>query len=210
MTNPMTSLAIINGLRMGRVLLVEDDKVAGPWLARKLEAYGFSCTVAESSSEAIELFKAGDFHAVVTDIYLDGDKNKQEGLTVLKEIGKSGTPIIIMTSSADYEVAQTGLNHGASYLLEKPFEPERLMTILENIWEDPKGLQTLSERFFEYHGLTSKEKEISRMLLKGLSNREIGEALGNTEKTIKFHLTVIFDKCDVSSRTEFFNSIFPT
>lgn len=200
----------VNQKRLGNILLVEDDNVSGPYMKRFLEENGFSCCLAQNLEEAIANFQSNTFHAVVTDIFLSSDRDAKEGLRIVKEAGSAGVPVIIMTSAADFEIAHTGLNYGAIHLLEKPFKAESLKQLLENIWEEPKGLASLAERFFEYHSLTKKEKEIARMLLKGLSNREIGEICGNTEKTIKFHLTIIFDKCGVKTRTELFNSIFPT
>lgn len=203
------SLAI-NEQRLGKLLIVEDDSVTGPWLKRKLTDYGFSTVLCASLAEALEAIKTSDFHAIVTDIFLSEDRSQKEGLKIVQAAHKNGIPAIIITSAADLEIAKKGLNFGASFLLEKPFEISDLESILVNLWEDPKGLTNLSERFFDFHSLTTKEKEITRMLLKGLSNKEIAEACGNTEKTIKFHLTIIFDKCGVKSRTELFNSIFPT
>jgi DNA-binding CsgD family transcriptional regulator len=66
------------------------------------------------------------------------------------------------------------------------------------------------ERYLDIHGLTKTERKIARLALKGLSNREIANVNGNTEKTVKFHMTIIYDKCQVGSRSEFFNSILPT
>ena len=58
--------------------------------------------------------------------------------------------------------------------------------------------------------MTDKEREVSRLLFKGLSNKEIAEVLGVTEKTVKFHVTGIFDKAGVKSRSEFLSTVFPT
>jgi DNA-binding NarL/FixJ family response regulator len=194
----------------GRVLLVEDDTTTGPWLSKRLERHDIECTWVKTYEEAMAAFNDQVYHAVVTDIYLGGDKDKESGLKVVEEIGKTGTPLVIITSAADLEIAKTGMNQGAGFLLEKPFEPEQLLKVLENLWEEPKGLNSLMERFLDMNGLTAKEKDITRLLLKGLSNKEVASVSGNTEKTVKFHLTTIFDKCGVGSRTELFNSIFPT
>jgi DNA-binding CsgD family transcriptional regulator len=48
--------------------------------------------------------------------------------------------------------------------------------------------------------LTPRELEVGRCLLGGLHNKEIGKILGITERTVKAHLTSIFEKIDVSSR----------
>lgn len=194
----------------GRVLIVEDDPTTGTWLTKRLKKEGIESSLVDHYVAAVEAAKSQIFHAVLTDIYLEGDKNKEEGLKIATEFSKMGYPVIIMTSAADLEIARDGMNHGASYLLEKPFEIEKLISVLTSVWEEPRGLQALLERFLDIHKLTPKEKEISRLLVKGLSNKEVASVTGNTEKTIKYHLTSIFEKCGVHSRTEMMNAIFPT
>jgi DNA-binding NarL/FixJ family response regulator len=50
--------------------------------------------------------------------------------------------------------------------------------------------------------LTARELDVLRLLIKGLSNREIGDLLGFTEHTAKFHVKNILAKLAVSDRTE--------
>jgi DNA-binding NarL/FixJ family response regulator len=50
--------------------------------------------------------------------------------------------------------------------------------------------------------LTVREREVSRLIASGLSNKEIGRALGCTEGTIKVHLVHIFVKLGLRNRTQ--------
>ncbi len=61
-----------------------------------------------------------------------------------------------------------------------------------------------------FNKLTPKEREVTRLVVKGLANKEIANVEEITDRTIKSHLTNIFHKCGVSSRTELLNAIFPT
>lgn len=72
------------------------------------------------------------------------------------------------------------------------------------------GLDRLVERALERAKLTAKEREVARLILKGLSNKEIASVTGNTDKTIKHHVAMVFRKFKVFSRTEFFHDVFPT
>jgi DNA-binding CsgD family transcriptional regulator len=47
-------------------------------------------------------------------------------------------------------------------------------------------------------------------VLKGLTSAEIGEMMGNSEKTIKQHLTQVYAKLGVAGRAEFFHLVFPS
>ncbi len=191
----------------GHVLLIEDDELTANWLMREMSHKGLTCTWVKTKDDAEAILKTQRFHAAVTDVYLEDGKS---GLQLIKSLEMEGLPVVVITSKADLQIAKDSLNQGASYLLEKPFDPAELFKMLEKVWDEPRGLNGVMERFFELNHFTPKEKEIARLVLKGLSNREIAEVMGNTEKTIKFHLTVIFQKCAVKSRTEFFNAIFPT
>ena len=58
--------------------------------------------------------------------------------------------------------------------------------------------------------LTFKEIEVAHLLLKGLSTADMARIAGNSDKTLKQHISTIYKKCGVSSRAEFFYFIFPT
>lgn len=192
----------------GKVLLVEDDATFGPWLYSKLVKEGLEVQLCVDLDSAKKVFGERVFHAVVTDIYFG--RETPDGLDLVKTIESAGTPVIVISSRADLHIAKESMNHGAAFLLEKPFEAQELLTVLKRIWEEPRGLQALVERFLDINQLTPKEKEIVRLLLKGLSNKEIAMIGDNSDRTIKFHLTAIFEKCGVKSRTELINAILPT
>ncbi|MBN8555418.1 MAG: response regulator [Deltaproteobacteria bacterium] len=207
----MSDSLYLSGRKLiGKVLLVEDDLQFGGWLQAHLNKIGLNCHWKTNLTEALQSFENELFHAVITDIFLTSGNLRTEGLEIVKAIRTSGTPCIIMSSAADLRIAKEAINQGASYLLEKPFEMNELFKALENMWEEPKGLQAILERFLDIHKLTPKEKEVARLVVKGLANKEIAAVEAITDRTIKAHLTSIFQKCKVTTRTELFNAIFPT
>ena len=52
------------------------------------------------------------------------------------------------------------------------------------------------------NGLSKREAEVAELVSTGLSNKEVADKLFVTEKTIKFHLTNIYRKMNISSRTQ--------
>ncbi len=192
----------------GKILLVEDDIEFGAWLEDNLKSIGLTCHWEKDLQGALKSLEMGLFHAVITDIFLK--PGVPEGLDVIKAVQTSGTPIIMMSSQADLKIAKESVNFGVSYILEKPFQINELIRTLIQLWEEPKGLQAMLERFMDLNQLTPKEKEVTRLVVKGLANKEIAEVEDITDRTIKAHLTSIFQKCGVTSRTELFNAIFPT
>ena len=193
---------------IGKVLFVEDDELFGLNLKTKLTRSLIECDWFEEFKTATEALRKIDYHAVITDMYLKSDQ--PNGLEIVKLAKERGIPSVIITSQLDLAIAKKGLNEGADALLEKPFEVTELARILQEIWENPKGMIGRRERYLDLHSLTEKEKEIARFVVKGLSNQDVATASGASLATVKFYTNLIFEKCEVHSRAELLNTIFPT
>ena len=192
------------------VLLVEDDRDARDSLSRSLSREGLTCLTAASVEEAITAARGAPFlDVVVTDVVLGPDD--YGGLRLigaLKSIGVRA-PIVLITAFAALDKVKAGLNEGASYLLEKPFRAAELLDVLRRVTSEPKDMGYLVDRALSGAGLTEKEQSIARLILKGLSSIEIARLEGNSDKTVRQHITRIYQKCGVSSRPELFHFVFP-
>jgi DNA-binding NarL/FixJ family response regulator len=191
-----------------QVLLIEDDEVAGEMLCSGLQNLSIACTWVKTVEEARRALERRTFDAIVTDIMLGPDT--PSGLDLVKEVQPTGAPVLVITAFADLGRVKEALNHGAAFLMEKPFRAEELSRALCSVWDEPKGLGHFVERALERAELTAKERDVARLLLKGLSTKEMAGVTGNTEKTLKHHIASIFHKFDVASRAELFHCIFPT
>jgi len=105
------------------------------------------------------------------------------------------------------ELAEEALRLGASAFITKGIDPDELPAALRSAYEDrvasPIGrLDHDRATAAREAGLTERELEILRAVGEGRSNREIGKQLWLAEQTVKFHLTNIYRKLGVSSRTE--------
>lgn len=197
-------------MTMRQVLLIEDEAVAAQTLCQSMQAFNIECRWVTDVDEARRALKKKVYDAVITDIVLG--PGKPDGIDMVREVERTGmvAPVVVITSFADLDRVKDALNHGASYLLEKPFHAMELKRVLDRIWEEPRGLVGLRERALAHENLTEKERQVARLLLKGLSTQEMAHVTGNSEKTLKQHISRIYEKCGVSSRAEFFHYIFPT
>ncbi len=197
-------------MKRPHILLIEDEAAAGQALVQSLAGIGISCRWVSTFEEAQSAWKDTMYDAVITDIMLD--TGKPDGLEMLKKIEQAGMPmpVVVISAFADQSRVKEALNHGAAFLLEKPFTTQELRKVLDRLWQEPKGLIGARERALSQAMLTNKECEVARLLLKGLSTQEMARLTGNSEKTLKQHISTIYEKCGVSSRTEFFHYIFPT
>jgi NarL family two-component system response regulator YdfI len=81
-----------------------------------------------------------------------------------------------------------------------------LLSTVDDTVDGPPGTRPVEEHLTasgpEIDALTPREREVLEMLAEGLSNKEIAWRMKISEHTVKFHVASIFDKLDVSTRTE--------
>jgi len=192
------------------VLLVEDEADARTILARRLSAFGWNCLAHPSVEAALRDPQLRFVEAVVADVVLG--EGRMSGIDLIPALRKEDVraPVVLVTAFADQQRLKDALNAGAAYLLEKPFTTEALRGILDKVTSVDVDLGKLVNKALSRARLTRKEEEVARLVLKGLTSAEIGAMMGNSEKTIKQHLTQVYAKLSVAGRAEFFHLVFPS
>jgi DNA-binding NarL/FixJ family response regulator len=193
------------------ILLVEDEPDARTILARRLQAFGWNCLAHSSVEGAMQDPELRYVEAVVADVVL-GDGRTMSGIELIPALRKAEVraPVVLVTAFADAQRLKAALNAGAAYLLEKPFTTEALRLVLDKVTAVDVDLARLVNKALSRARLTRKEEEVARLVLKGLTSAEIGAMMGNSEKTIKQHLTQVYAKLGVAGRAEFFHMVFPS
>jgi DNA-binding NarL/FixJ family response regulator len=192
------------------VLLVEDEDDTREMLSRALERAGYRCVSTGSAAQALDEARRASFlDVVVTDVVLGDDD--RGGLRLLAGLRASGVhaPVIVITAYADVEKVKTALNEGAAHLLEKPFRAADLCDAVRRVEGQVGSAEHSIEQVLSRAHLTDKEREVARHLLEGLSSTEIAEVAHNSPKTIRQHVSRIYEKCGVCSRAEFFKLVYP-
>lgn len=195
-----------------KVLLVEDEPEARGALARALERAGHSVMQAADVATALSFVDeraAALPDAAVLDVVLGDDD--RGGLRVLEALRacSASVPVVMVTAFADVQKVKAALNLGASHLLEKPFRAAELLAVLERVIAARPDPAEAVTRLFERAGLTPREAEVARLALKGLPSPEIASVLGMSEKTVRQHLSRVYEKHGVASRGELFHLVFP-
>jgi DNA-binding NarL/FixJ family response regulator len=192
------------------VLLVEDEDDTREMLSRALERAGYRCVAAGDAPAALEAARgAGFVDVVVTDVVFGDDD--RGGLRLLAELRAEGVraPVVVITAYADVEKVKIALNEGAAYLLEKPFRAADLCAVIRRVQAQGGDVRHAIEQVLAGANLTEKERAVARHLLDGLSSTEIAEVEHNSPKTIRQHVSRIYEKCGVGSRAEFFRLVYP-
>jgi DNA-binding NarL/FixJ family response regulator len=191
-----------------RVLIADDHPLILAGIRRALEeADGFDVVAeASSGSQVLPLVSQTDPDLALLDLRMP----EMDGLQCLDRIRKQHpkVKVVILSVSTDPEVVQTVLNHGAAAYVVKSVNPIDLSSALRQALEGTVfsaiGLpeKTAQQDAVKAAGLTERETTILKALARGLSNEAIGKELWVAEQTVKFHLTNIYRKLDVSNRTE--------
>jgi DNA-binding NarL/FixJ family response regulator len=145
-------------------------------------------------------------------LLLDLQMPEVDGIEVTKRVGVESpeTRIIVFTSFSDREGIVRALDAGAIGYLLKDAEPE---DIHEAIRAATRGEAPITPRaamalLTERRGrpdpieLTGREREVLLLVIEGLANKQIARRLGISERTVKGHLTNLFQRIGVADRTQ--------
>ncbi len=117
-----------------RVLVADDQKDVLESLRFFLRSEGLEVETTTSPRRFLELLKREDFDVVLMDLnYARDTTSGQEGLELLREIGQldSAPPVVVMTAWASVELAVEAMRLGARDFVEKPWDNNRLLSILK-------------------------------------------------------------------------------
>ncbi|WP_438316991.1 response regulator [Candidatus Caldatribacterium sp. SIUC1] len=199
-----------------RVALVDDHPIFVAGLRKLLEAEGdFEVVaVAHSFEEAVAKILPIEVDLVLLDVTIPGG-NGLELLRKLREV-KKGTVFLMLTVEEDERVIVQAILEGARGYVLKQDSPERLLRSIRACLSGEVLLSDLvysrihhlvrkavpQERSTIWEKLSPREQEVVRLLAQGKSNREIGEMLFISEKTVKNHVSNILQKLGLSDRRE--------
>ncbi len=185
-----------------RVAIVDDHPVVGEGTAAVLRAEADLHVVGVATSldaaRSAGLFDRGGVDVVLLDLRLGADS----GLRLLAEpAGRADLPAVIVLTAYDYpQYVDAALQLGAAGFVLKTAP---LAELLESIRRVAAGGLAFSVRPGRSTiRLTSREREVVRLVADGRSNDEIGVELGIGTKTVETHLARLFERTGVGSRTE--------
>jgi DNA-binding NarL/FixJ family response regulator len=192
-----------------RILIVEDEPLIAEDIAGYLMEADFEIAgMAHDAEEALQLLEVTNPDGVLLDINL-GDGMDGIGLAkIIRE--KYGFPFVYLTSHSDKATLERAKRTiPAGYLL-KPFNGNDLMISLEiaifnqlqsrGVSKPELSLDDLNDKLPV--PLSQREFEILNLLKKGKTNKEIAAASFVSVNTVKTHLAHLFEKLDVSNRTQ--------
>ncbi|MBL9215265.1 MAG: response regulator transcription factor [Opitutaceae bacterium] len=199
-----------------RVLLVDDSPIIRLGLRSALEDFHDISIVGEAGTAAAGLSAAGTLQPDV--VLLDLDLPDKSGLQVCRDLLRLRPQlnILILTSSSNERNVQDAMAAGARGYLLKENDGASLAAALRTVAAgqpvlDPsmtgqvlnlvknRGAPSATERLNQ---LSYQERRVVALLADGKTNKEIGDHLGLTEKTVKNYLATVFSKLNISRRAQ--------
>ncbi|MDO8666378.1 MAG: response regulator transcription factor [Gemmatimonadales bacterium] len=121
-----------------KILVVEDDRTVGQYVARGLEENLYTVELVADGKTGLDTAAAGQWDLIVLDLRLPG----MAGLDVLRTLRDRGisTPILVLTAQDSVEFKVDALRIGADDYVTKPFAMEELLARVEAISRRPKSL----------------------------------------------------------------------
>jgi two-component system, LuxR family, response regulator FixJ len=188
----------------GKVYVIDDDEAMRDSLNFLLDSAGFSVTLFESALNFLDLLPRLDFGCVVSDVRMPG----LDGIELLKRMkaGHSTFPIVIMTGHGDVPLAVEAMKLGAVDFLEKPFEDDRLIGMIEAaIRQAEPALRSEAvthDIAARVATLSPRERQVMEGLIAGLSNKLIARNYDISPRTIEVYRANVMTKMQANSLSE--------
>jgi len=202
--------------RMKTILIIEDQAPIRRNLALLLELEGYQVATAENGRVGVELALKNPPDLVVCDVMMP-ELDGHGVLQALRDAKQTATtPFIFLTAKVDRTDIRIGMNYGADDYLTKPVVRDDLLAAIESRLARANAVEERVTKAaqagggfnpdFSSHeplltfGLTNREAEVLLWVAQGKTNGETATILGMSEKTVKQHLGVVFQKLGVESR----------
>ena len=186
------------------VHVVDDDREVRRSLSFMLGSAEFESRPFASGGDLIESLDELQPGCVLLDIRMPD----MDGFQVMAELARRGVewPVVVMTGHGEVPVAVRAMKAGAVDFLEKPFEEDVLLGSLERAFGllRERGERGARKRAAETRiaVLTSREHEVLRGLMSGMSNKELARRLDISLRTVEMHRANMMERLQVGSLAE--------
>ncbi|MFG3593759.1 response regulator transcription factor [Bradyrhizobium sp. RDI18] len=189
----------------GLVHIVDDDASFRTAIERRLKKAGYEVATYPSAQDLLDrLPNESELGVILLDVRIPGLSGPElQGR--LSEIG-SILPIVFLTGYADVQTTVRAIKAGAEDVLTKPVSSEELLAAVERALAHHQLMRGQRNQLEIVRALiaklTPREREVFELVIRGKTNKQVANALGATERTIKAHRHRVMEKLQVQSLAE--------
>src|SRR4051812_20461293 len=187
-----------------KVYVIDDDEAMRDSLMFLLDSAGYEVTLFETARQFLDALPALAFGCVVSDVRMPGI----DGIELLKRLKAthSAFPIVIMTGHGDVPLAVETMKLGAVDFLEKPFEDDRLIAMIDTAIREAepaaKSEAVAHDIAARAASLSPRERQVMDGLIAGMSNKLIAREYDISPRTIEVYRANVMTKMQANSLSE--------
>ena len=177
-----------------RVFFVDDEPSVRKAMEVAVQRYYDIMTFA-SAADCLDELRFSGCDLLITDVQMP----EMNGIELINEVKKINPPlpILVVTGYADIPMAVKAIKAGAFEFIEKPFDREQLLVLIDSILNEIAMIDPVIGKM-----LTKTETEILSFILHGQSNKNIAHVTNRSVRTIEDHKNKIMRKLDVHNTVE--------
>jgi RNA polymerase sigma factor (sigma-70 family) len=189
----------------GLVHVVDDDASFRTAIERRLKKAGYEVATYPSAQHLLDrLPDENGPGCILLDVRIPGLSGPElQGR--LSELG-STLPIVFLTGYADIPTTVQTIKAGAEDFLTKPVSSDQLLHAIERAMAHHEATRGRKSKLDVVRAhiatLTPREQEVFELVIRGQTNKQVANALGATERTIKAHRHRVMEKMQVRSLAE--------
>jgi two-component system response regulator FixJ len=193
------------------VFVVDDDQAVRDSLALLVQSVGLEVETFPSAREFLDAYRRDRPGCLITDIRMPG----MSGLELQEQLSADHRPIpvIVLTGFGDVPAAVRALKGGAIDFVEKPFNPQALLDLVQQAIVRDAELREQAGREADLASrmasLTPREHEVMALVVAGKANKVIAIDLAISERTVELHRARIMKKMRVRSLAELMRTVLP-
>jgi FixJ family two-component response regulator len=187
--------------KKGTVYVIDDDEAVRDSLQWMLEGKDYRVRCFDSAESFLNRYDAREVACLIIDIRMSG----MTGLELQSRLidTHSPLPLAFITGHGDVPMAVDTMKKGAMDFIQKPFNEEQLVPLVERMLEQAK------DSFAEYQNsaardalmarLTLRESQVLERIVAGRVNKQIADDLGISIKTVEAHRANIMEKLNANT-----------
>lgn len=187
--------------KKGRICIVDDDEAVRESLRILLFTSGYESVLFESADELLRQEARPEVDVYLLDLRMPGTDGMELHEILIEE--GSQVPVIFITGHGDIPLAVTAIQRGASDFLTKPFEEGELLAKIAAAVSDNERIRNQEEERHElqarFDGLTPRERDVMKLIVKGSSNKQVASELNISPRTVEIHRARVMEKTGAKS-----------